>query len=68
MNVLTYLSTPRTPQDPPHLYVRTPLGRRKVLQVNQWRFGYRVVYLAENPDTPIHMDVQGSTELFDSPL
>ena len=65
MTVLEYLSTP---QDSLHLYVHTPLGMRKVLQVLQWRLGYRVVYLAENTGTPIHMDVQGTTELLDNPL
>jgi len=67
MTVIEYLTTRRTPQDPPHLYVRTPSGPRKVLQVQQGRMGYRVVYLADMGET-IRMDVFGSTELLDSPL
>ncbi len=65
MTVFEYLDTPRTPQDPPHLYVQTPMGRRLVLQVNQWRYGFRVVYLAQDTNESIHMDVLGNTELLE---
>ena len=66
MTVLEFLSAPRTSQ-PPRLYIRTPRGPRKVLQVYQWRLGYSVVYLAEDTGTPIHDDVLGSTELLVNP-
>ena len=68
MNVITYLSTIRTPQDPPHLYVRTPMGPRKVLQVLQGRLGYKVIFLAADTGEAVHIDVLGTTELLDSPL
>jgi len=68
MTVLEYLNNPRTPRDPQHLYVRTPMGPRKVLQVLQGRHAYVVIFLTEDSGTPVHLDVRGTTELLDSPL